>query len=73
MRQLLLLYSGCYDYPRPTFPRIDALAAEGVLFSHGTAQRYAVVTAFEVTRVASAFSSRAHHVSRVGQRVLTCA
>ena len=29
---------GCYGYPRPTSPRIDALAADGALFLDATAQ-----------------------------------
>lgn len=29
---------GCYGYPRPTSPRIDALSREGVLFAHAIAQ-----------------------------------
>jgi arylsulfatase A-like enzyme len=31
---------GCYGYPRPTSPRIDRLAAEGVLFENAYAPSY---------------------------------
>jgi arylsulfatase A-like enzyme len=49
---------GCYGYPRPTSPRIDGLAASGVLFRHAVAQ-----SSFTLPSTASILTGRnpKHH------------
>ncbi|RMH18267.1 MAG: hypothetical protein D6696_13415 [Acidobacteria bacterium] len=44
---------GCYGYPRPTSPQIDALAAEAALFEHAIAQ-----SSWTKASVASIFTGR---------------
>jgi arylsulfatase A-like enzyme len=52
----------CYGYPKPTSPHIDALAAEGVLFSHVSSQAPWTLPSF-----ASIFTGLLPSVHRAGE------